>query len=92
MATPEWLSSPSKRQGSSGATDRRGIPKWFPNSQPCPAISCALPPAVDGEYLTTLEDSGAWRNSGTLRSLQYVVDGEPAAWLPFVALGGHFDT
>jgi hypothetical protein len=52
----------------------------------------ALPPAVDGEYLRTLEDSGAWRNNVTLRSLQYLMDCEPAAWLPFVALGGHFDT
>ena len=41
----------------SGATDRRGIPDG-PNSKPCPAISCALSAAADGEYLRTLEDSG----------------------------------
>jgi hypothetical protein len=80
------------RQGSSGATDRRGIPRCFPSSQPCLAISSALPPAVDGERLTMLEDSGPWRKSVTLRSLRYLVDREPSAWLPFVAIGGHFDS
>ena len=38
------------------------------------------------------EDLGAWRKSVTLRSLQFLVDCEPSAWLPFMAIGGHFDT
>jgi hypothetical protein len=82
----------SMRQGSSGATDRRGIPRCFPSSQPFLATSSALPPAVDGERLTMREDLGAWRKSVTLRSLQFLVDREPSAWLQFVAIGGHFDT
>ena len=35
---------------------------------------------------------GAWRKSVTLRSLQFLVDREPSARLPFMAIGGHFDT
>ncbi len=46
---------------------------------------CALPPAVDAGYLQKLEDSGTWRNTVTLRSLEHLVDFEPAGWVPFVA-------
>lgn len=46
---------------------------------------CALPPAVDGEYIESLEAGGTWRNTVTLRSLEHLVDFEPAGWVPFIA-------
>jgi fermentation-respiration switch protein FrsA (DUF1100 family) len=46
---------------------------------------CALPPAVDADYIQGLENQGTWRNTVTLRSLEYLMDFKPAGWVPFVA-------
>jgi fermentation-respiration switch protein FrsA (DUF1100 family) len=47
---------------------------------------CALPPAVDQEFIdSTLETFPSWRNEVTLRSVAHLMEFEPAGWTPHVA-------
>lgn len=46
---------------------------------------CALPPAVDADYIKSVEQEGTWRNTVTLRSLEHLIDFEPAGWVPYIS-------
>jgi hypothetical protein len=50
-----------------------------------PGAFCALPPAMNADDIQGFEAAGTWRNTVTLRSMEYLIDFEPAGWVPFVA-------
>ncbi|MEE6177719.1 alpha/beta hydrolase [Mycobacterium sp. 050134] len=62
-----------------------GEPEMVPVFTTVQGGFCALPPAVDGDYIASLEAAGTWRNTVTLRSVEHLVDFEPAGWVPFIA-------
>lgn len=49
-----------------------------------PHEMCALPPAVSRIDIERAEAFG-WRNLVTLRSAEFLIDFEPAGWVPYVA-------
>jgi uncharacterized protein len=62
-----------------------GAPEMVPVFTTVEGHFCALPPAVDADYIESIEREGTWRNTVTLRSLEHLVDFEPAGWVPYIA-------
>jgi fermentation-respiration switch protein FrsA (DUF1100 family) len=51
-----------------------------------PAELCALPPLVSQRFIEfALETAPTWRNEVTLRSVEHLMEFEPAGWTPHVA-------
>ena len=60
-------------------------PAMIPVYSTDPAELVALPPAKDQTFIDTSLSRGGWRNEVTLRSVQHLLEWEPAGWIPFVA-------
>ncbi|MFC9361782.1 alpha/beta hydrolase [Rhodococcus sp. NPDC057014] len=82
----DWIAEVKKR----GRADRTarlagGEPDMVPVFSTEPDELCALPPAVGVDYIERLESETSWRNTVTLRSVEHLIDFEPAGWVPYVA-------
>ena len=67
---------------------RRGgdEPAMVPVFSTDPNQLCALPPAVTQRFIElSAEAAPSWRNQVTLRSIQHMIEFEPAGWIPHVA-------
>jgi fermentation-respiration switch protein FrsA (DUF1100 family) len=62
-----------------------GEPEMVPVFTAVEGGFCALPPAVDAAYIESVEQAGTWRNTVTLRSVEHLIDFEPAGWVPHIA-------
>lgn len=60
-------------------------PAMIPVYSTDPAELVALPPAKDQAFLDTAVARDSWHNEVTLRSVQHLLEWEPAGWIPFVA-------
>jgi uncharacterized protein len=62
-----------------------GQPEMVPVFTTVEGGFCALPPAVDASYIDSVEQQSTWRNTVTLRSVEHLIDFEPAGWVPHIA-------
>ena len=61
-------------------------PAMVPVFSTDPAELCALPPAVSQRFIDAgTQTTPNWRNEVTLRSIEHMVEFEPAGWIPHVA-------
>ena len=81
-----WIAEVQERVAADRIARTEGkAPDTVPVFATEPEVICALPPVVDPSYLEGLLADGRWSNTVTVRSLQRLVDFEPAAWVPYVA-------